>query len=174
MPGLKLTELDQLMREGAVKLEITGGVPTWELSPGSRHQRMVFRIQTSIRPLPESPGGCGCAHLADVYMRFPDGSLKRPDIAIFCQEPPDQDEALTIIPQAVIEVVSPDYEYKDLVLNPRYYLSQSVRDVLVVDPRTGSVTHHRATGVSTYQAPVTIALECGCQCTVPLSGDIAS
>ncbi len=47
-------DLDQLVYAGAVKLEITGGIPTWEVSPSSRHQRMVFRIQTSIEPIPGS------------------------------------------------------------------------------------------------------------------------
>src|SRR5947207_13883260 len=98
MPGPETLDLDQLLREGAVKLEITGGVPTWEVSPSARHQRMVYRIQTSIKPLSESGTGCECAHLSDVSIRFADGSLKRPDIAIFCTQPPDQDEALTIIP----------------------------------------------------------------------------
>jgi Uma2 family endonuclease len=167
MSSLKITDLEQMLREGIVKLEITGGIPTWEVSPSSRHQRLVFRIQTSIKPLPKSDKGCACAHLSDVYIRFADGSLKRPDIAIFCQEPPDQDEALTNIPQAVVEVISPGYEYKDIALNPQFYLAQGVGDVLIVDPRADVVTHYRTTGVVTYHAPVTINLQCGCECTVP-------
>src|SRR4051794_4794935 len=110
MGALKIADLEQLLREGIVKLEITGGIPTWEVSPSSRHQRTVYRIQTSIRPHPDGDKSCACAHLSDVYISFADGSLKRPDIAIFRQEPPDQDEALTTIPQAVIEVISPGYE----------------------------------------------------------------
>jgi Uma2 family endonuclease len=169
MAGSKLTdaELDRLIYDGAVKLEITGGIPTWEVSPSVRHQRMVYLIQTSIRLLPGGNEGCACAHLADIYIRFPDGSIKRPDIAIFCEEPPDQDEALTTIPRAVIEIISPGYEYKDVELNPRFYLSQGVEDVVTVDPRSGVVTHYRAAGVSTYQAPVTVSMLCGCECTVP-------
>jgi Uma2 family endonuclease len=167
MPVLEAVDLDQLLREGAVKLEITGGVPTWEASPGSRHQRMVYRIQTSIKPLPESSTGCECAHLADVLIRFGDGSLKRPDIAIFCTEPPDQDEALTVIPAAVIEIISPGYEYKDLELNPQFYLAQRVKDVVIVDPRARAVIHYRVGEVLNYRTPVTLDLQCGCSCTVP-------
>lgn len=167
MVSRRIPDLDQLLRDGAVKLEITGGVPTWEASPGSRHQRMLFRIQTSIKPIPASDKGCECAHLSDVNIRFPDGSLKRPDIAIFCDEPPDQDEALTNIPQAVIELVSPGYEYKDTVLNPHFYLAQGVQDVVVVDPGAGIVTHYRTTEVRTLHTPVTVELQCGCQCDLP-------
>ena len=164
---MNATDLDELIHAGAVKLEITSGVPTWEAAPGTRHQRLLFRIQTSIRPLPESDTGCACAHLSDVYIRFPDGSLKRPDIAVFCAEPPDQDEALTMVPQAVIEIVSPGYEYKDLELNPRFYLAQGVGDVVIVDPLAPDVTHYRAGEVAHHRRPVTLSLLCGCTCSIP-------
>lgn len=168
--GLTDIELEELLSAGAIKLEITGGIPTWEVSPSIRHQRIIARIQASIEPLADSGQGCECAHYSGVYIRFLDGSLKRPDIAIFRQEPPDQDEALTCIPQAVIEVISPGYEYKDIALNPQFYLAQDVDDVVVVDPRSGVVMHYRTTGVKVHQAPITIELQCGCQCTVPQAG----
>ena len=37
-------DLDRLLHYGAVKLEITAGIPTWEAAPSSRHQSMVYRI----------------------------------------------------------------------------------------------------------------------------------
>lgn len=167
MPHSNFPDLDRLIYDGAIKLEITGGIPTWEASPGSRHQRVIDRIRASIKPIPNSDKGCECAHLSDVYIRFPDGSLKRPDIAIFCIEPPDQDEALTVIPQAVVEVISPGYEYKDLSLNPQFYLAQGVLDVVIVDPRSGVITHYRTTQVSNLRAPVTLELLGGCVCVIP-------
>lgn len=160
-------DLDRLIDAGAIRLEITGGIPTWEVSPSLRHQAAIYRIQTSIKPLPDQDGECACAHYSDVQFRFKDGSMKRPDIAIFCVTPTMTDEAVTIIPQAVIEIISPGYEFKDLTLNPQFYLAQGVDDVVVVDPRSGVVTHHRTTGVAIHQAPVTINLQCGCECTVP-------
>jgi len=177
MAGMKIPDLDQLLSEGAVKLEITSGIPTWEASPGSRHQLMIDLIRVSIEPLvesgDESDERCKCAHLSDVNIRFKDGSLKRPDIAIFCEEPPIQDEALSLLPRAVVEVISPGYEYKDISLNPQFYLAQGLDDVLIVDPRAGVVTHYRTTEVTTHHAPVTIDLHCGCQCVVPQMGETA-
>jgi Uma2 family endonuclease len=160
-------DLDQLLDARAVKLEITGGVPTWEASPGLRHQWMVQLIERSIRPSSDTDGECGCISVADVLIRFKDGSLKRPDISIFCTLPPLQDEALSVVPQAVVEVISPGYEYKDVELNPRFYLAQGIDDVLIVDPRSGAVTHYRTAEENTHRAPVTVDLQCGCQCTVP-------
>lgn len=165
--SLPVQDLDQLLREGAIRLEITAGVPTWEAVPGSRHQRMIDRIRASITPLPDQKAGaCAGAHLSDVLIQFQDGSLKRPDIAMFCDEPPEQDEALTIVPQAVVEVISPGYEYKDLALNPQFYLAQGALDVVIVDPRAHVVLHYRADGVANHHAPVTLELQCGCRCHV--------
>jgi Uma2 family endonuclease len=163
-----IPDLDQLLREGAIRLEITAGVPTWEAFPGSRHQRVIDRVRASIEPIPEgdTAEACACAHLSDVLIRFQDGSLKRPDIAIFCEEPPEQDDALTVIPQAVVEIISPGYEYKDLTLNPQFYLAHGVRDVVIVDPRSGVVMHYRADQVAHYHQPVTIDFQCGCRCQI--------
>jgi Uma2 family endonuclease len=160
-------DLERLAHEGAVKLEVTGGVPTWEAFPSLRHQRLVDRIRATITPRGTGSGDCACFHIADVYFRFPDGSLKRPDIAILCTEPPDQDDALTIIPDAVIEIVSRGYEYKDVTLNPPFYLSHSVQDVVIYDPAAAFVTHHTRAGVSHHYAPVQLGLSCGYDCAIP-------
>src|SRR4051794_4764324 len=112
------TYLDRLLREGRAKLEITGGTRTWRLLPSPRHQKLVDRIRATIAPIPGASTGCECHHLADVQLKFPDGSFKRPDIAIFCVEPPDIDESWEQVPEAVIEIVSLDYEEKNLSTNP--------------------------------------------------------
>jgi Uma2 family endonuclease len=134
------------------------------MSPASRHQKTVQRIEGSIQPLPES--SCGCSYLSDTYIRFPDGSLKRPDISIFCDEPPDSDEALPIVPAAIIEIISEGSEYKDLQINPPFYLSQGVLDVVVLNPHTGVILHTTPSATTTGHSPTTIALRCGCTCVV--------
>lgn len=62
--------------------------------------------------------------------------MKRPDISLFCREPDEQDEAIRLVPEAVIEVVSAGYEAKDLEIGPRFYLTQGVKDIIVFDPHT--------------------------------------
>ncbi len=152
--------------EAGVRLEIVRGIPLWEMHPGFRHQKTVDRIRASLTPIPEAESGCGCFHYADIYVRFPDGSLKRPDISIFCQEPPETDEAVEMIPEAVIEVVSRGYEAKDLEIGPLFYLTQSVKDIVVFDPRTLLVLHVRQDGTRRLVAPVEIDLACGCRCQI--------
>lgn len=160
-------DLDRLLREGRVKLEITGGTRTWRLLPSLRHQKAIDRIRASIEPIAEGTTGCTCHHLADVLLRFPDGSYKRPDIAIFCKEPPDLDEAWEQVPEAVLEIISPDYEEKDLSINPPWYLSQGVQDVLVVDPRSRRARHFRhGFAPRDLVLPAVVDLHCGCRVTL--------
>jgi Uma2 family endonuclease len=164
IPFERLLAADDL----GVRLEIVGGLPIWEAHPLPKHQRAVDRIRATITPPPPiaDSTGCGCVHLADVYIHFPDGSLKRPDIAIFCREPDEDDTAITLVPEAVIEVISRGYEAKDLEIGPRFYLSQGVQDVVVFDPYTLVVLHIHAGGAARHISPVTIQLQCGCRCVV--------
>lgn len=158
--------LDRLLRQCQVKLEITGGTRTWRLLPSLRHQKLIDTIRASIMPTP-GEAGCGCYHVSDANLRFPDGSLKRPDIAIFCIEPPDIDESWEHVPEAVIEIVSPDYEEKDLSINPPWYLSQGVKDVIVVNPRAHHARHFsQGQDVCELHKPQMVELLCGCCVTV--------
>jgi hypothetical protein len=165
-PKLKtLLSADEL----GVRLEIVRGLPLWEAQPMVRHQRAVDRIRATISPTPPASNegeGCGCVHLADIYVQFPDGSLKRPDIAIFRREPAEEDEAVRLIPEAVIEVVSRGFEAKDLEIGPPFYVSQGVKDVVVFDPHTLLVLHVQQQAVRRYTSPVDLSLLCGCTCRV--------
>lgn len=158
---------DTMLRadELGVRLEIVNGLPIWEAQPLYRHQKHVERIAGGIRP--GTTGGCECIHALDVYIEFPNG-LKRPDVSIFCHEPTEeeQDKALTMIPEAVIEVVSKGYEAKDLEVGPPFYLSQGVKDIIVFDPTTLLVLHVKQNGTTRRVSPVEIQLECGCRITV--------
>lgn len=153
--------------EAGYRLEIINGLGVWEVMPSRRHIDAESRIERSVRPDPEAGSDCGCHAYRDLYIRFPDDSLRRPDIAIFCREPDEQDEAVTLIPEAVVEILSKGSERKDLELSPPFYLAQGVKDVVVLDPYTGIVWRHRVDGgVERLQSPVDLKLCCGCLVTV--------
>ncbi len=158
-----------------LRLEIAGGIPTWEAFPVVRHQKLVDIIRASIRRANYSGdggtngsgAGCACIHLPDIYVRFADGSLKRPDIALFCREPDEQDTAVTLLPEAVIEIISAGYEAKDLEVGVPFYLRMGIRDVVVLDPATGQVRHFRPNQPeAVYASPVALTFACGCVATV--------
>lgn len=153
--------------ELGIRLEIVNGLPIWETQPLYRHQKHVERIVLGISKPQSAQPGCECVHAIDVYIQFPNG-LKRPDISIFCREPSEeeQDSALTMIPEAVIEVVSKGFEAKDLEVGPPFYLSQGVKDVLVFDPLTLLVLHVRKDRSTRQVSPVDIEIECGCRVSI--------
>jgi Uma2 family endonuclease len=148
-----------------VKLEIAGNLAIWEASPLLKHQRAVDRIRESITPR-EGETPCECFDVADVYVSFPDGSLKRPDISIFCTEPDEEEEAITQVPEAIIEIISKNYEAKDLEISPPIYLANGVLDVVVFNPYTMEVVHFKQGERLTFTSPVEINLNCGCSCVV--------
>jgi len=156
--------------ELGIRLEIVGGLAIWEPHPVYKHQKAVDRIRATITREPPSAdaqdSACACVHVSDVYVAFPDGSLKRPDVSIFCREPEEEDAAIKLVPEAVIEVISKGYEAKDLEIGPHFYIAQGVKDVVVFDPYTLVVLHVRRTGARRHVSPVEIDLECGCRCVV--------
>ena len=161
----------ELIREAEqinVRLEMMNGIPVWEASPAFFHQWELKRIEISIRPLAATV--CACVSVSDVLFTFANASFKRPDIAVLRQlpDPLETEEALNIVPVAVIEIVSKNYEYKDLVLAPPFYLQNGVEDVIVFDPRSKVVLHyHREwNDPKRLQSPVRLELQCGCEVTV--------
>lgn len=149
--------------ELGLRLEIVGGLPIWESHPVYKHQKAVDVIRATIKPTEGSD--CACVHAADIYISFPDGSLKRPDISIFRREPDEEEEAVRLVPEAVIEVISRGYEAKDLDIAPRFYLSQGVRDIIIFNPYALEATHIRHEYMARHASPVDIELLCGCRCT---------
>ena len=80
--------------------------------------------------------------------------------------PEDEEEAIKLVPEAVIEVISRGYEAKDLEIGPEFYLSQGVKDVVVFNPYTLVVLHVRRDEAVRHVSPVDLKLLCGCRCTV--------
>lgn len=101
-----------------------------------------------------------------MYVQFPDGSLKGPDIALFCREPEQDEEPVQLVPEALIEVVSKGYEVKDTLIGPSFYLAQGIKNTVVFNPYTLAVLHARHRGTVHLISPAEIRLECGCVCIV--------
>jgi hypothetical protein len=159
-------DIQRLAYQG-VRLEITGGVPTWEAQPGALHNGVVDDIRQSLTRHNPADAACGCHHIADTYIEFAPSLLRRPDIAIFCAKPPRPDEAISgLIPGAIIEVLSAGYEQKDHDA-VALYLAAGVQDVLLVDPRRRTLEWHRhAEPRQLLALPTTCVLQMGC--TLPL------
>ena len=154
--------------EALIKVEMVGGIPVWEGMPSPKHQRVVQQIGQSVRRIGGHEGDCGCFSLIDVTIRFPDGSFKRPDVAIFCRQPDDDLPSVEIMPEAVVEVLSRGYEAKDLEIGLPFYEALSIADIVIVDPRTFDVLHVQKGARRQFQAPVELDLLCGCRIHIPV------
>ncbi len=152
--------------ELGIKLEVAGNLRIWEASPVIKHQLEIDRIRDSIKKSEKDGKTCECIDIADIYVQFADGSLKRPDVSIFCKLPKEMEEATQSVPEAVIEVISKKYEAKDLEISPPIYLANGVKDVVVFNPYTNEVVHFRSGEKREIMSPVEIEFECGCRCTV--------
>jgi Uma2 family endonuclease len=164
------TQAVQAAEQLGIRLEQVGGLTIWEAHPGYVHQTTIDRIRSGLnKPARRTKQGeCACINVADVYVRFPDGSLKRPDIAIFCKPPkvaPDGELVLSV-PDAVIEVISKGYEAKDLELAPEFYISQGVRDVVIYNPLTRAIVHATKAGRTALASPAKVSLVCGCKASL--------
>lgn len=148
---------------GGVKLELVEGIPTWEFFPSSKHQKWLDRIRSSVRTSNLAGVKCGCYSLQDTYFRFPDGTYKRPDLSLFCSEPPEIEDALEILPDAIVEIVSSGFEKKDLETGAPFYISQGVKEVVVVNPVDSAVHHFTKVGCKVFPLPITIKLLMGCE-----------
>ena len=147
--------------ETGLRLEIVAGKPYWEFGPTYEHQSRLARIATGVRRGPGAEAGCACLVAMAVALEFPDGSVLRPDISVFSREP-ERQGLVTLIPEAVVEIVSPRSREKDLKVSPPWYLDMGVKDVLVYDPFTEDVFHFRRDGARRFKTGRTVSLECGC------------
>lgn len=169
MPDSPLTMA--MMAEAAdagYRLEYISGIGgIWELMPSFLHQEHSFRIQSSIARSKGADGrDCGCVHGSDVSILFPDGSIKRPDVAIWREKPQNPEQSTPTLPKAVIEIVSPNYEAKDYVIGATFYQRWGIADIVILDPKSGDVLHRSAAGEIHYTSPVALIFACGCTCTV--------
>jgi hypothetical protein len=77
-------------------------------------------------------------------VRFPDGLAETSRHRIFCREPDEQETAVTLLPEAVIEILSKGYEAKDLESGVPFLPRMGVKDIVVLDPDTNAVLHYQA------------------------------
>lgn len=153
-----LSAIVELADSVGIRLEIMDGLRLWHAPVEAMHSVALGRVRDGL-VVP-----AGWLALTGVHIAFPGGGLKCPDLAVWCREPDEEDEAVTLIPEAVIEIVSRGSERKDLELNPEFYLRHGVKEYLVFDPFTNVVLYHTPnSGPRRLDAPVGIALARGCR-----------
>ena len=162
----EITHVLMAAEQSGVSLHQIGVTPVWEFLPSFEHQDVLRSIDRSVRRAESGDPNCDCYSITNVYLRLPNGSLVRPDLLIYCKKPASTRQALAVVPEAVIEVLSPYGELKDLQIGPPNYLANGVKDVIVVDTESGVATHFRREGATPRRRGDTVLLECGCEITL--------
>ena len=155
----KLLTAEDLLRlySQGVKGELIDGVLRETVAAGRVHARIAGRIITAfnIHVLPRRLGEVGGTDGGVLIRRNPD-TVREPDIYFVSAErlPPDDqsDGYLEIIPDLVVEIISPSDSRREVNNKTRMWLSNGVLMVVEVYPRTRTIAVHRP-GIP----PVTLA-----------------
>ena len=161
-----LLEIDRSEHDASeYKFEMVKGIGVWEASPVYNHQMIILDIQVSLLAN-RKPNGCECNPVSDATIIFPDGSVKRPDIAIYCHKPNNSNKALRELPRAIIEIMSHGYEKKDTAISIPFYLLHGIENVVLLNPRTNKVLHYHSGIIEDLISPVNLTFACGCSATI--------
>ena len=110
MDSAVLVKLIESVNGDGVRLEYVAGTPYWEMMPGARHHDALMSIWSRLTNERKGSSDCGYFPYVELTLGFPDGSVKTPDLSIFCKRPTEREGLVHLIPEAVVEIVSPGYE----------------------------------------------------------------
>jgi Uma2 family endonuclease len=136
----------------------------WEPTPDLHHQTAIHRIIQSIRPT--SAHGAEVECCVDRLILTKDGSILRPDIALFTTQQCHHPDPLRTLPFAVIEILSPETERNILEIAAPAYQKLGITETLAVSLRTDTLHLWTPGTTGTFQTPITIQLSNGIQITI--------
>src|SRR5205085_123511 len=98
----------------------------------------------ALRRWQEAENGGGLL-LQDVFVALPGHQFLAPDIAWWARtrRPAIREGAIDVVPDLVIEVLSPATRSNDLGVKRGYYLDVGVRELWLADPSTKTLTRAR-------------------------------
>jgi Uma2 family endonuclease len=101
----------------------------------------------AVRRWQETTGDAGLL-LQDVFIRLTDENYLAPDIAWWtaARRPPLAQGALSVVPDLVVEVLSPAARANDLGAKRNAYLAAGARELWLADPQSATVTAVRPDG----------------------------
>jgi Uma2 family endonuclease len=122
-----------------LRYELVDGVPVAMAGAKQRHDRIVG---SALGMLYNLPRGHECRQFtADLAVRIPMGSVRRPDVGIDCG-PPNDDATTVIAPILMLEVLSPSTRDFDMFGKLEEYKTvPALTHIVIVDPDTPQVFH---------------------------------
>lgn len=137
------------------RYELIDGVVFMSPSPTPLHQLLLQEIAVQLTLASREPGG-GFTTFLDTDVRFAPALVYCPDVSVYrpgrLKGTPAQ---LTIVPDLVVEVLSPGNRPLDLVTKRGDYEQFGVGEYWVLDPDTGDVRCWRRRAGRYEESPVT-------------------
>jgi Uma2 family endonuclease len=120
--------------EGAYAQLINGEIIVSSPAPLPEHQRVILMMASQFLEF-VSRNGLGFVLCSPVDVYFSDDEVYEPDI-VFIPRTRIQSlpEKITVVPDLVVEVLSPSNAYHDLVHKKNVYEAHGVKEYWIVDP----------------------------------------
>ncbi len=132
----KLTYEDyaRLPEEPGFRYEVIDGVLLRDPSPSFHHQRVTRRLQRILEDYFDEVDPKGEVFNAPLDLTLTRHSVVQPDLFYLPGDRPARYDPIDIVPELVVEVLSPSTSRKDRVLKLNHYQSSGVRHYWILDP----------------------------------------
>lgn len=145
-PHVETWEFDSIQEDKgwSMDLELIAGEAVVVLPLGAPASEAQGELHLALRRWQELAADQGLV-LQDVLVAFPDGSRPAPDISWWSAErrPTISRGAVRVVPDLVIEVLSPSTRPNDEGVKRELYMRSGVRELWLVDPDARTVTRVR-------------------------------
>jgi excisionase family DNA binding protein len=137
----KLTYADyaRLPEEPGYRYEVIDGVLLRDPSPSVHHQRVCRRLQRILEDYFNEADPKGEVFQAPLDLTLAVHTVVQPDLFYLPGIRPAQHDPIDIVPEIVVEVVSPSTGRKDRVLKLNHYRSSGVPHYWILDPEDGFI-----------------------------------
>lgn len=126
-----------------IRVELIDGYIYDMSCPSREHQRVLGELFMQFYNCVEEHG-TECELLfapCDVKLDADNKTMVQPDLFIYCQENPNE-KRIEVIPDLVVEILSPSTREKDCTIKLRKYLKAGVKEYWIVDPKYKRVLVH--------------------------------
>jgi excisionase family DNA binding protein len=132
----KLTYADyaKLPEEPGFRHEIIDGILIRDPSPSFHHQRVSRRLQRILEDYIKKVDPKGEIFNAPLDLALAVHTVVQPDLLYLPGSRPAQNDPIDVVPELVVEVISPSTGRKDRVLKLNHYQSSGVLHYWIIDP----------------------------------------
>ena len=132
----KLTYEDyaRLPEEPGFRHEVIDGVLLRDPSPSFHHQRVTRRLHRILEDYFDEVDPKGEVFNAPLDLTLSEHTVVQPDLFYLLGDRPARHDPIDIVPELVVEVLSPSTGRKDRVLKLNHYQSSGVLHYWIVDP----------------------------------------